>query len=84
MPVCAPQAALVSFLFGLMSWMGPSQAQSQPQAKGSNHGGIPALYPTKAEAEKAASRFGCSGAHRMGDRWMPCASHGATSVHAHP
>jgi hypothetical protein len=38
-------------------------------------GAVQALYPTQAEAEKAAKHFGCSGAHRMGDQWMPCASH---------
>ncbi|MFN7678242.1 MAG: hypothetical protein ACK5QW_06555 [Cyanobacteriota bacterium] len=41
-------------------------------------GGVPAVYATQAEAEEAARRhFNCSGAHRMGNQWMPCASHGA-------
>jgi hypothetical protein len=39
------------------------------------HGASPALYPTKAEAEKAAPKFHCTGAHPMGDQWMPCAKH---------
>lgn len=40
-------------------------------------GGMPALYPTQAEAEKAARlHFNCTGAHRMGNQWMPCAKHG--------
>jgi hypothetical protein len=40
-------------------------------------GGVPALYPTQAEAEKAAKlHFNCTGAHKMGDHWMPCAKHG--------
>jgi hypothetical protein len=40
-------------------------------------GGVPALYPTQAEAEKAAKlHFNCTGAHKMGDQWMPCAKHG--------
>jgi hypothetical protein len=40
-------------------------------------GGVPALYPTQAEAEKAARlHFNCTGAHRMGNQWMPCAKHG--------
>jgi len=30
------------------------------------------LYKTKEEAEKAASNYGCIGAHKMGDKWMPC------------
>ena len=36
---------------------------------------IPALFQTKVEAEKAAKDFGCSGAHKMGDKWMPCEKH---------
>ncbi len=36
---------------------------------------IPALFDSKAEAEKAAESFNCSGAHKMGDKWMPCATH---------
>lgn len=40
-------------------------------------GGVPALYPTQVEAEKAARlHFHCTGAHRMGEQWMPCARHG--------
>ncbi|MEB3167268.1 MAG: DUF3721 domain-containing protein [Cyanobium sp.] len=48
--------------------------------------GVPALYPSRAEAEKAAKlHFNCSGAHPMGNPWMPCASHGAPqgSGHSH-
>ena len=37
--------------------------------------GTHALFATRAEAEEAAKAFGCSGAHRMGDKWMPCKSH---------
>ncbi len=35
----------------------------------------PALYDTKSEAEKAAKEFNCIGAHKMGDKWMPCQIH---------
>ena len=38
---------------------------------------IPALFDTKAEAEKAAKDFTCKGAHKMGDKWMPCKTHKA-------
>ena len=39
---------------------------------------VPTLYPTRAEAEKAARlHFHCSGAHPMGSHWMPCAQHGS-------
>ena len=37
--------------------------------------GTPALFETKAEAEEAAKDFNCTGAHKMGDKWMPCKSH---------
>jgi hypothetical protein len=45
-------------------------------AQHSSSKGVPALYATKAEAEKAAKLFHCTGAHQMGDKWMPCANHG--------
>ena len=32
-------------------------------------------YPSKAEALNKARELGCSGAHAMGSRWMPCALH---------
>lgn len=44
---------------------------------------VPATYATKAEAEAAASKLGCTGAHPMGSRWMPCAQHGQASGSAH-
>lgn len=52
-------------------------------AQSTNEGAVPALYATMAEAEKAASQFNCTGAHQMGDHWMPCAKHGDTKTHAH-
>mgnify|MGYP001233963953 FL=1 len=33
------------------------------------------LFKTKEEAEKAASKLGCFGAHKMGSKWMPCKMH---------
>ena len=51
-----------------------SAAAGAAPAAGS--GGVPALYPTQADAEKAAKlHFNCTGAHKMGDQWMPCAKH---------
>ena len=45
-----------------------------------NPSAVPALYATKAEAEAAAKQhFNCTGAHPMGQQWMPCASHSQTS-----
>ena len=50
--------------FSLMGCSGNSQTN-----------GTPALFETKAEAEKAAKDFNCTGAHKMGDQWMPCKTH---------
>ncbi len=36
---------------------------------------VPLLFDNKAQAEKEAYRFGCEGAHQMGDKWMPCRMH---------
>ena len=41
----------------------------------SQKSGIQSLFSTKAEAEKAAKDFNCTGAHKMGEKWMPCKSH---------
>ena len=41
------------------------------------------MYATRAEAEKAASKYNCTGAHQMGDQWMPCAKHSEANTHAH-
>ena len=32
-------------------------------------------YPSKAKAEQAALKLGCSGVHEMGELCMPCAQH---------
>ena len=33
-------------------------------------------YPTRSQAEEEAKKFGCLGVHKMGNLWMPCATHG--------
>jgi len=33
------------------------------------------LFNTKEEAEKSALKYGCIGAHKMGNKWMPCRMH---------
>jgi urease accessory protein len=43
------------------------------QAEEASKGPVPASYGTRAEAEKAAKLSHCTGAHQMGDKWMPCA-----------
>ena len=35
-------------------------------------------YPTRAEANEEAKKLGCLGIHKMGDLWMPCATHRST------
>jgi hypothetical protein len=37
------------------------------------------MFNTKAEAEAAAKHFNCKGTHKMGNQWIPCASHGKAS-----
>ena len=36
---------------------------------------MPGLFKTKEEAENAAKKYGCVGAHKMGKKWMPCKMH---------
>ena len=52
-------------------------------ADNSQRNGTPAVFETEAEAIKAAKDFNCAGAHRMGNKWMPCKSHDAHSEHHH-
>lgn len=33
-------------------------------------------YPSKSTAEEEAKKLGCIGVHKMGNLWMPCATHG--------
>ena len=33
------------------------------------------LFKTRKEAENMAKNLGCDGAHKMGEKWMPCNSH---------
>ena len=40
-----------------------------------------AMFKTEAEAQAAASGFGCEGAHRMGEMWMVCAKHTDANSH---
>ena len=36
---------------------------------------MPGLFKTKEEAENNAAKYGCVGAHKMGEKWMPCKMH---------
>tara|TARA_A100000164_G_scaffold347694_1_gene349317 strand:+ start:178 stop:603 length:426 start_codon:yes stop_codon:yes gene_type:complete len=59
-----------------------------PKSQSHNHQGLsekistiekeilmPGLFNSKEEAEKAAPMYECSGAHKMGEKWMPCKIH---------
>ena len=55
---------IVSLSFSLMGCRPNSESKSSR-----------ALFDTREEAAKAAKNFNCTGAHKMGDKWMPCKSH---------
>ncbi len=59
---------------GLLAALGGAPALAQQPG----HGAQKAVFATKAEAEAAAKHFNCTGAHKMGNQWMPCATHGET------
>lgn len=49
--------------------------------------GLP-LFDTKEEAEAYAEKIGCTGSHKMGERWMPCSAEEAhnkteSKMHSH-
>ncbi len=62
-------------------WEYSPNSQSHPhnhskQISNSNEGNMMSdLFNTKEEAEKAALKYGCIGAHKMGNKWMPCKTH---------
>ncbi len=70
-PLLKALAAVSGVLAGL--------SEASVMAKHAGHGAQQAVFATKAEAEAAAKHFNCKGAHRMGNQWMPCASHGEAS-----
>ena len=59
----------------LLAAIGSVPVEAQPAGQGAQR----AIFNSRAEAEAAAKAFNCQGAHRMGNQWMPCASHGETS-----
>ncbi len=63
---------------GLKVWS-PERAAVQETLENS-HSSLKNIYayPTKSQAEIEAKKFGCLGVHKMGDLWMPCATHGTT------
>ena len=76
----APVVRRLPQLFSLIAITTGIQLIGAAQA---NTGGVPAMYATKAQAEAAAKKhFNCTGAHPMGNQWMPCATHGQSSGNA--
>ena len=57
------------FLLTIIFNLGCSNKSNEEQLK------MPALFDSRVEAEKAAKSFNCTGAHKMGEKWMPCATH---------
>ncbi len=66
---------MVLFKVTLASFLVPFSFLLMGCSSRSSQDATPALFDTKAEAEKAASRFNCKGAHQMGSKWMPCETH---------
>ena len=66
---------MIAFKFFLFSISIPISVLLMGCSSHSNQKAAPALFETKAEAEKAAKKFKCKGAHKMGEKWMPCNIH---------
>ena len=61
---------------GLKVWS-PENIPVQESLKSSNSSSSKNIYayPTKSQAESEAKKLNCMGVHKMGNLWMPCASH---------
>ena len=57
---------------GLWEYSPKSQNHSHQSHSEKN---MPELFKTKEKAEIEAAKYGCTGAHKMGDKWMPCKMH---------
>ncbi len=64
---------------GIKVWspIGPQVEQTVNTPKSKSSQKIFA-YSSKAKAEVEAKKLGCIGVHKMGELWMPCATHGIT------
>jgi hypothetical protein len=82
-----PKVSLCQVVMGTAGCIGLALSPLASTAVQANSAGVPAMYATKAEAEEAAKKhFNCTGAHAMGNQWMPCATHGqpnSNSQHNH-
>jgi hypothetical protein len=80
-----PKNRLRRLLGASISGISLSFCSTLGTAAQANTDGVPAMYATKAEAEAAAKQhFKCTGAHRMGEQWMPCTTHGQPNDNAQP
>ena len=61
---------------GLKVWS-PDSTAIHKSLNSSNSSSLKNIYayPTKSQAEREAKKLGCSGVHKMGQLWMPCAVH---------
>ena len=64
---------------GLKVWSpsGPVIEEKVDNSNSSVNKNIYAYY-NKSKAESQAKKIGCIGVHKMGNLWMPCATHGST------
>ena len=60
---------LIPFLSITILTLGCSKKSVETEMK------MPMLFISKEQAEKEAFKFGCEGAHQMGNKWMPCSMH---------
>ncbi|MFZ0408280.1 MAG: hypothetical protein WAM11_09245 [Cyanobium sp.] len=75
MPFCRKLIVMLAATGGLIGGLVSGSVCAQSMGQGAQK----AMFNTKAEAEAAAKHFNCKGAHKMGNHWMPCASHGEAS-----
>ena len=61
--------SLIPFLSMIILILGCSNKSAEKEMK------MPMLFDTREQAEKEAYKFGCEGAHQMGNKWMPCSMH---------
>ena len=59
----------ISFLSMIILTLGYSNKPAEKEMK------MPMLFDTREQADKEAYKFGCEGAHKMGNKWMPCSMH---------
>jgi hypothetical protein len=61
--------SLIPFLSMIILTLGCSNKPAEKEMK------MPILFDNREQAEKEAYKFGCKGAHQMGNKWMPCSMH---------